>query len=114
MRLINKTKNIILAEDVLIANTLFRRIKGLLGVKKFSPNQAIILEPCNSVHTFFMHFSIDVIFVDRNYKVIKVLSKLSPNRITPIYWYSRKVIELSAGRLDLINIRIKDQLQLLD
>ena len=114
MRLINKTKNIILAEDVFMANTLFRRIKGLLGVKKFLPNQAIILEPCNSVHTFFMHFSIDVIFADRNYKVIKVLSKLSPNRITPIYWHSSKVIELSAGSLNLANTQIQDQLQLSD
>lgn len=114
MRLINQTKNTVLAEDVFIAGTPFKRIKGLLGKKIFLPNQAIILEPCNSVHTFFMHFAIDILFVDKDYKVVKVLSGLAPNRITPIYWHSSRVIELPAGRLSLTSTQAKDQLQLLD
>jgi uncharacterized membrane protein (UPF0127 family) len=114
MRLINQTKNTILADDVFIANTPFKRIKGLLGKKVFLPNQAIILDPCNSVHTFFMRFAIDILFVDKDYKVVKVLPKLYPNRITRIYWHSRRVIELSAGRLNLSSTQAKDQLQLLD
>jgi len=114
MRLINKTKNTVLAEDVFIANTPFKRIKGLLGEKAFLPNQAIILDPCNSVHTFFMRFAIDILFVDKDYKVIKTLPQLDPNRITRIYWYSSKVIELPAGKLNLTNTQAKDQLQLID
>ena len=114
MRLINQTKNTILAEDVFIANTPFKRIKGLLGKKVFLPNQAIILDPCNSVHTFFMRFAIDILFVDKDYKVVKVFSKLAPNRITRIYWHSSRVIELPAGRLNLTNTQTRDQLQLLD
>lgn len=97
MRLINETKNTALAEDVFIANTPFKRIKGLLGKKVFPCGQAIILEPCNCVHTFFMHFSIDVLFVDKNYRVIKALPSLHPNKISRIYWHAHKVIELPAG-----------------
>jgi uncharacterized membrane protein (UPF0127 family) len=114
MRLINQTKNTVLAEDVFIANTPLKRIKGLLGKKVFLPNQAIILDPCNSVHTFFMRFALDILFVDKDYKVIKALPKFDPNRITPIYWHSRRVIELSAGKLSLTNTQTEDQLQLLD
>ncbi|PIQ87733.1 MAG: hypothetical protein COV73_02595 [Candidatus Omnitrophica bacterium CG11_big_fil_rev_8_21_14_0_20_43_6] len=114
MRLINQTKNTVLAEDIFIANTPLIRIKGLLGRKVFSANQAIIMDPCNSAHTFFMRFPIDILFVDKNYKVIKALPGLVPNRITPIYWHSCRVIELSAGRLNLTNTQAKDQLQLLD
>jgi len=114
MRLINQTKNTILAEDVFIANTPFKRIKGLLGKKVFLPNQAIILDPCNSVHTFFMRFAIDILFVDKDYKVVKALPELNPNRITRIYWHSSRVIELPAGRLNLTNTQTRDQLQLLD
>ena len=114
MRLINKTKNITLAESVFIANTFFTRVRGLLGVKEFLPNQAVILQPCNSVHTFFMRFAIDIIFIDKNYRVIKTLPSVNPNRIIPIYWYSNKVIELPAGRLGLTNTQLQDQLQLLD
>ena len=114
MRLINQTKNTILAEDVLIANTFFKRIKGLLGEKVFLSNQAIILDPCNSVHTFFMRFAIDILFVDKNYRVVKTLPKFTPNRISCIYWHASRVIELPVGRLSLTNTQAKDQLQILD
>ncbi|MCX5693755.1 MAG: DUF192 domain-containing protein [Candidatus Omnitrophica bacterium] len=114
MRLINQTKNVVLAENVLFANTPFKRIKGLLGQKSFLPNQAVILYPCNSVHTFFMCFAIDILFVNKDYKVIKILPKLAPNRITGICWRSSRVIELPGGMLDLTNTQSKDQLQLLD
>ena len=112
MRLINQTKNIVLAEDVFIANTPFARMKGLLGRKIFTRGQAIILDPCNSVHTFFMRFAVDILFVDKDYKVVKALPKLDPNRISRIYWHSSRVIELPAGRLNLTNTLVKDQLQL--
>ena len=113
MRLINQTKNTILAEDIYLANLPFKRIRGLLGRKVFLPEQAIILEPCNSVHTFFMHFPIDILFLDKNYKVIKVLPKFNPNRISNIYWHSKRVIELPTGKINLTNTQISDQLQLL-
>jgi hypothetical protein len=114
MRLINQTKNTILAEDVLIANTPFKRIRGLLGKKVFLPNQAIILDPCNSVHTFFMRFAVDILFVDKDYKVVKALPDFSPNRITRICWHFSRAIELPVGRLKLTNTRTKDQLRLID
>ena len=114
MRLINQTKSLVLAEHVTFVNTPFKRIKGLLGQKAFLPGQGIILYPCNSVHTFFMHFAIDVLFVDSNYRVIKVFSNLSPNRITGIYWRSSRAIELPAGISELTHTQNKDQLQLLD
>ncbi len=113
MRLINQTQNTILAEDVFIADTPFKRIKGLLGRKNFPPGEAIILDPCNSIHTFFMHFPIDVLFVDKNYKALKTLHNLNPNRISRIYWFANKVIELPAGKLNLTNTQAQDQLQLL-
>ncbi|MDD5130717.1 MAG: DUF192 domain-containing protein [Candidatus Omnitrophica bacterium] len=114
MRLINQTKNLVLANQVFFAGTLFKRIKGLLGQKVFLPGQGIVICPCNSVHTFFMHFAIDVLFVDSNYRVIKVFSNLAPNRITGIYWRSKRVIELPAGTLALSNTQNKDQLQFLE
>jgi hypothetical protein len=114
MRLINQTKNTVLAENVLIADNPLKRIKGLLGKKNFLPEQALILEPCNSIHTFFMSFAIDVIFVDKDYRVVKLLQGFVPNRISRICWHSSRVIELSAGKIKLTNTQFRDQLQLLD
>jgi hypothetical protein len=97
MRIINKTKNTVLAEDTIIADTFFTRIKGLLCKKEFKKGQALIIKPCNSIHTFFMHFPIDVLFVDKHNQVIKVISSLRPTRLTPIYFNSAFVVELPTG-----------------
>lgn len=111
MRLINQSKNTILAEDVIVASTIFSRIKGLLGKKALGSNQALILDPCNSVHTFFMRFPIDVLFVDKDYKVVKITANLKPNSISGISWRSSKVIELSAGKIAATNTQLQDQIQ---
>ena len=97
MELINKTKNTLLAKDIVIANTPFKRMKGLLGKKEFREGQALILKPCNSIHTFFLRFAIDVLFVDKENKIIEAISCLKPFRLTRIYWVSALAIELPAG-----------------
>jgi len=100
MRIINKIKGAVLAEDVIIANTIFKRAKGLLGKKEFKKGQALILKPGNSIHTFFMYFPIDVLFLDKNNRVIKALSSLKPFSFTAIYFKAHLVIELPAGTLE--------------
>jgi uncharacterized protein len=99
MRLINQTRNTILAEDVSLADTLFKRIKGLLGRRDFKRGQALIIKPCNSIHTFFMRFPIDLLFVDETNKVVKLISNLAPFRLGPICLKSRLVVELPAGTI---------------
>src|SRR3989338_255611 len=97
MELINKTKNTRLAKDIVIANTPVKRMKGLLGKKEFREGQALILKPCNSIHTFFLRFAIDVLFVDKENKIIEAISCLKPFRLTRIYWVSALAIELPSG-----------------
>lgn len=112
MRLINNTKGVVLAEDVFVARSLFHRIKGLIGRKLLLPGQGIILEPCNSIHTFFMRFPIDVLFVNREYRIIELIPDFCPNRISLIYWRSAKVIELPAGKIKSTNTQLQDCLKL--
>ena len=100
MKIINVTKNSILAEEVIVAETPLKRIKGLLGKKEFNRGEAIILKPCNSIHTFFMHFPIDVLFVDKQNQVIKAIPLLSPCRLTRIYFNASFAIELPCGTLE--------------
>jgi uncharacterized protein len=114
MRIINQTKNTLLAQEVFVAKSILARTKGLLGRKAFLPGEAIILDPCNSVHTFFMLFAIDILFVSKDYRVVKAIPNLRPNRATSIYWHSKMVIELPVGSISLTNTRAGDQLQLLD
>jgi len=100
MQIINQSKKTILAEEVLLADTFVKRMVGLLlHNKPLKSGQALILKPCNCVHTFFMRFSIDCLFVDKQKKVIKALHNLLPFRITPLYLSSQLVIELPAGTI---------------
>lgn len=112
MRLFNQTKNIILAEEIFLAHTFFSRSRGLLNKRNFPSGQGIILAPCKAVHTFFMRFPIDLIFVDKNYKVLKLLANIKPNRLTGICWSACKVVELPAGTLKLTHTQVFDQLLL--
>jgi uncharacterized membrane protein (UPF0127 family) len=99
LKIINKTKNAVLAEEAIMADRLFPRIKGLLGRKNFRQGEAIIITPCNSIHTFFMGFPIDVLFVNKNNLVVKAISAMPPGRLTPIYFNACFVIELPPGTI---------------
>lgn len=112
MKIINQTKQTILARDVIIADTVFNRMKGLLGKKDFKQDQALVLKPANSIHTFFMRFPIDVIFIDYNGKVIALRENLIPWRITPIYWKSAFVIELPAKVIIQTKTSVRDTINL--
>lgn len=110
MKIINKTKNTLLAEVAILADTFFKRMVGLLGRKEFKQGEALVLKPCNSIHTFFMRFAIDVIFVDEQNKIIEAISHLKPFRLTRIYWLSLLAIELPAGMIKSSNTQKNDLL----
>ena len=97
MKIINETKEIVLAESAILADTPFKRIKGLLGRKFLEDKEALIIKPCNSIHTFFMNFPIDVLFVDKKNKIIKIITGLKPFRLSPIYILSSYVVEFPVG-----------------
>ena len=97
MTIINKTKNTVLAEEAGIADSPFSRIKGLLGKNGLNRGEALVIRPCNSIHTFFMRFTIDVLFVNKNNRVVKAVSCLKPFRLSAIYLGASFVIELPNG-----------------
>lgn len=97
MKITNITKGAVLAEQAIMADTFLKRAKGLLGRRRLENSGALILRPCNSVHTFFMRFNIDVLFVDRNNSVIEAVSGLKPFRITGIHFNAAYVVELPEG-----------------
>ena len=112
MKIINQTKKIVLAENANLADTPFKRIKGLIGRRSLRDGEALIIKPCNSIHTFFMNFPIDVIFVGKNHKIVKIISGLAPFRLSPIYLGSAYVIELSAGTVSPESAVVGDNLSL--
>lgn len=110
MRIVNKTNNSLIASQVLVAKSLSSRMKGLLGKKGLSNQEALIIERCNSVHTFFMRFPIDVVFVDKNNVVVETIACLKPFRISPIFWRAAFTIELPIGSIQSAGLKKGDNL----
>lgn len=100
MKVVNKTRQTILAENAIIAKTPLKRMIGLLNRKSFEQGEALIIKPCNSIHTCFMRFSIDVAFVDSNNRIIRTIRSMRPFRISGIYLNALFCIELPAGTLE--------------
>jgi uncharacterized membrane protein (UPF0127 family) len=110
-KIINTTKNTVLAERAEIADSFWLRLKGLLGRRQLEPNTGLILNPCNSIHTFFMRFSIDAAFVDSQNKIIKVYHALPAWRLSAIFFNSVFCIELPAETLLASHAEVGDYIQ---
>lgn len=97
MLCLNKTKNITAVENVEAARSFWARLKGLLGRRGMEESSGLLLDPCNSVHTMFMKFTIDAVFLDENGMVLHIEHKLKPWRFSKMVWRARRVLELPSG-----------------
>jgi hypothetical protein len=95
-RLVNETRATTIATDVEAALDSKARNKGLLGRDGLAPGHALVIAPSNAVHSFFMRFAIDVLFVSREGTVLRVRSAMPPWRLAAA-WRGFAVIELAAG-----------------
>jgi uncharacterized membrane protein (UPF0127 family) len=84
------------ASAVEIAGTSEARRRGLLGRDALAPSAALVIAPCAAVHTWFMRFAIDVVFVDRGGRVVKIVRRLRPWRMAASF-RAYAVVELAAG-----------------
>ena len=108
--IINKTNNKIIANTVYLADTPLKRMQGLLGRRNFKASEAMVIKPCNSIHTFFMRFSIDILFINKGGKVVKCVANIPPFRLSPLSLSSRFVVELPAGTIQSTNTKEGDQI----
>jgi uncharacterized membrane protein (UPF0127 family) len=87
----------VVARDVRWARTALRRSKGLLGEPKLQPGEALVFEPGRQVHTFGMHYPIDVVFCDRDWVIVHVARAMPPMRVGRWVRKARYAIELPDG-----------------
>jgi uncharacterized protein len=107
--------NVDLASDLRIADSLITRTKGLLGRPDLPEGEGLWIKRCNSIHTVFMKFPIDAVFVDDDLKVVSVYHALKPWRITRLHLKASSVFELPAGTVEKFGgIKIGDQLLVRD
>src|SRR5689334_6688612 len=87
-----------------LATTARHRARGLLGRRSLPPACALWLAPCRSIHTIGMRFPIDVVYLDRDSRVIAIRERVKPFRITWGGWRARGALELAAGEVERLHI----------
>ncbi len=98
MKVFNKTKNLPVSAAAARADTFSTRLFGLIPRRSLGEEEALWLEPCAMIHMCFMSFPIDAAFLDREGRVLRVVSSLKPWRVSPWVPGARGVLELPSGR----------------
>ena len=109
-RLLNRDRGMVVAEDLAIARRPWSRMVGLLFRRSLSQGQGLLLTPCSSIHTLFMLFPIDVLFFDKEWKVVKTVADLRPFRLALGGRGARACAELPAGTIARSGTKAGDQL----
>lgn len=111
MKIVNKTNNCVIADKAKYAKNFISRLVGLLNRSSLNDGEALIIIPSNCVHSFFMRFSIDVIFIDKSKKVVGFISNFTPFRLSPLYSKACMTIELPRGVILKSNIKLSDVIE---
>jgi uncharacterized membrane protein (UPF0127 family) len=82
-----------------VADTALRRMRGLLGRDGLADGEGLMIDPCSSIHTCFMRFPIDVLFLDRQGRILRAIERLTPFRFVSGGRGTRRTLELSAGTI---------------
>src|SRR4051812_28860296 len=107
----NESKGQLLAQRVTVASSLWARGKGLLGTASLAENEGLWITPCRSIHTFFMRYPIDVLFLDGQ-GVVVARSTYPAWRVSGWYRTAAGVLELPAGTLERTRTEVGDKVTL--
>ena len=92
-----------------IADSFWLRFKGLMFKKNLANREGLLLRPCNGIHTFFMRFNLDILYLDKENNIIKSFFDVSPGKILPVMKECFSVLEIKAGNLprekELLNMK---------
>ena len=108
MKAINKTKDTTIATRVRLANNIITRMVGLLLDSHLPEDTGLLIVPGKQIHSFFMRFIFDAVFIDKEGKVIHLIEKMHPWKCSKLMLKSKQVLELSAGTIEKTNTEIGD------
>jgi hypothetical protein len=108
----NKTKQTFLAYRVKVADTIWTRLIGLLGKRSLEPDSGLWIYPSRGIHTLGMAFAIDVVFLDRDYKVVALHEVVRPFSMTGVYLNAESVLELPPHTIFKSRTGVGDELMI--
>lgn len=111
-RVVNVNKGTVVAEQAELAFSFGARLRGLLGRRGLAEGAGMVIRPTDMIHTFFMGFPIDVIFLDDHNRVLKTIENMRPNRVSSLVRQGKTVVELPVGVIARTHVETGDELQI--
>lgn len=109
---INVTRGTSLAHCARVAENPLTRTVGLLRDKSLAHGDGLWIVPCNSIHSFFMRFVFDAVFLDKELRVVHLVREMKPWRISKIVLAAHSVLELPPGTIAQTGTVIGDQFEI--
>ena len=107
----NETQGTLVATAVDVATSFAKRGRGLMLRDDFPDGHALIIDPCSSIHMFFMRFPIDVLYMDASHTVVRAQQGIKPWRMGPLRTPGAKyVIELPEGTIESTQTTVGDRI----
>jgi len=94
----------VLVSKLTLANNFFSRLKGLIGSNPLSKNEGLLISPCQQIHTHFMRYSIDIVFLDKQFKILHIVREMKPWRFSKFIKPAYYVLELPAQTTQQLKI----------
>ncbi len=99
----------VVCDRCIVADTPVSRLRGLLGRSELRPGEGLLLRPASAIHTCFMRFAIDAVFLDRDWRVVAISGDVRPWRAASRRG-AKAVLELAAGESARLRLAPGDQL----
>jgi uncharacterized protein len=99
LKVVNLTNGAELANHVSTADTFFRRLKGLMFTESLPAGHGLLIQPCQSIHTFFMNYSIDVLYLSKDLEIVGLDETIKPAKVGKFQKRAVSVLELPAGTI---------------
>jgi uncharacterized membrane protein (UPF0127 family) len=106
----NRQRGTVLGEAIEVADTAVQKVKGLLGRDCLLDGQGLLFKKCSSLHTFFMTFPIDIVFMNKDCKVLKVSHNVKPFHLVAAPLRAYYALELPASAVSKSQTRVGDSL----
>jgi hypothetical protein len=104
-KLIEDDSKRVILNSCYVAEGFLARARGLLGKPELDWDEALYIPKCNGVHTWFMSYPIDVVFLDRDWRALRCVSRMTPWKMKPLVWKARGVLELREGSIEKHDLR---------
>src|SRR2546423_7901483 len=110
MRAWNATRNATLVDSGRLATNLWTRGRGLLGTRSLAQGDGLLIMPCNSIHSFFMQYPFDAVFLDKRGVAVHLIRAMKPQRVSRIVFSGHSVLELPAGVIEQTQTQLGDEI----